>query len=438
MRKIRVALEVAHQTVCRVACQVAPRSIRSSLLSLVMLTLLSGGGAVGSAQELDGTTTVISIDAPAPGQQLRIGDSVAIGGWAADTALVGGVDMVEVYLDGKREEGGRLIGRATYGKTRTDVALALGSTAFSNVGFDLVWKVAATAGAHTAYVYAHSLNGWNVESVSFIVANSSGVPAPQTSLGSRQGPQTATATGAMVPTGPGTAAQFAGNPVNMGPVSAGGASSATGQAYGTTLPTSMYGENSYAAGTAGYPTTGGYQQVTTYPQTTGYPQATGYTQATNYPQATGTGYATSCPCSAGATYATTSPYGTGATYAAGSPYATGATYATGSPYATGAGYSASNPYAVGATYPPSASYATGPTYATASPYGAGYANSSGYGYPAANSASTGYPSGALGSPYLSQNSYANAASYAPGAPYASAAGYSNVNPYQGYPSYTGR
>src|SRR5205814_1529446 len=83
------------------------------------------------------TTTMISIDSPADGATVTNGTQVDVGGWAADSAGPGtGVDMVRVYLDGRMDAGGTLAGNANYGGSRPDVATALGSSNYTNSGFD--------------------------------------------------------------------------------------------------------------------------------------------------------------------------------------------------------------------------------------------------------------------------------------------------------------
>lgn len=124
------------------------------------------GQAVGSA------TTTITIDSPTEGSTVSNGIQVVVGGWAVDTAGSGaGIDSVRVYLDNRMDAGGRLLGEATYGKSRPDVATSLGNSAYANGGFDYLWTPRGlSAGQHTLYVYARSLSGaWSYNTVGVTV-----------------------------------------------------------------------------------------------------------------------------------------------------------------------------------------------------------------------------------------------------------------------------
>jgi len=92
------------------------------------------------------------------------------------------VDSVKVYLDGPMDAGGTLLGTATYGGLRADVAVALGTTGAANSGFDYVWTPASLdGGPHVLFIYAHSVaNGWTYKTVNFTApaANAQNQPAP--------------------------------------------------------------------------------------------------------------------------------------------------------------------------------------------------------------------------------------------------------------------
>jgi len=126
------------------------------------------------------STTMISIDSPADGTTITNGSQVDIGGWAADSAGPGtGVDMVRVYIDGRMDADGKLLGNANYGGARPDVATTLGSVDMTNSGYDLVWNATGLGGgSHMFYVYAHSIaNGWAYKTVGF-TAPAQPTPAP--------------------------------------------------------------------------------------------------------------------------------------------------------------------------------------------------------------------------------------------------------------------
>jgi len=386
-----------------------------TILSLIVVTIFAGGyAAPASAQGVDGSTTMITIDAPAQGQTVRIGEEIGIGGWAVDVAAPGGVDAIEVYLDGKRDEGGTLLGQAAYGKARSDVATALNSTAFTNVGFDLTWKVSGSNGDHTAYVYVHSTNGWNYVTVSFRMSNTAPAPSTQASTGS-QG-FSSTGSGSTFGTGQTTSNQQGTQPwgqyvAGMTPAnaaqSAAMASStnpAMGQAFATAQGALGYGQN-YGVGSAQ-----GTQYGTGSAYATGYPYSNN-AYNTGYPN-TSSAYGTGYPYS-GSAYNTGYPY-SGSAYNTGYPYS-GSAYNTGYPY-SGSAYNTGYPY-------------SGSAYNTGYPYSGSAYNT---GYPYSGSAyNTGY-TGALGSPYATGGLYgSNTYGYGAVNPY-STYGYGAVNPYSTY------
>jgi len=145
------------------------------LISLATILALALPAMPALAQSTAGQTTgraQISIDAPTGGSTVRNGNQIDVGGWAADRNGPGtGVDEVRVFLDGPMDGNGTLLGTATYGGSRPDVAQALGSSAFANSGFDFLWTpTRLTGGSHTIYVHAHSINdGWTSASVSINV-----------------------------------------------------------------------------------------------------------------------------------------------------------------------------------------------------------------------------------------------------------------------------
>ncbi len=142
-------------------------------------TVAQGTGA-SNAQVVGSTTTQISIDTPSSGTQIEAGKKVNIGGWAADPTGPGtGVDTVRVYLDGPMDGGGTLVGNATYGGVRADVAIALGNPSAVNSGFDLTWTPQSIeGGTHVLFVYARSAaGGWTYSTIN-VDAPVSSAPAP--------------------------------------------------------------------------------------------------------------------------------------------------------------------------------------------------------------------------------------------------------------------
>lgn len=133
-----------------------------------------------AAQAIEGTTTIIQIDAPAAGETVRNGDTVRIQGWAADMAGPGtGIAEVHIYLDGQAGQGGTALGAANYGAPRPDVAAAYGRSDWANVGFEFSWSVSGLSpGTHTIYVYARSTtSGWQYQTVTVNVS-APATPAP--------------------------------------------------------------------------------------------------------------------------------------------------------------------------------------------------------------------------------------------------------------------
>jgi plastocyanin len=156
-------------------------------LSLVLVVLLAAVPARPAAAQPPSGTVAIQVDSPASGTVVTNGRLVVIGGWAIDPSGPGpgtGVDMVSIFLDGGQNGGGTLLGIATYGKARTDVALAKGNSRFSASGFDLLWTPTGLApGPHTLNVYAHSIvNGWYAHFVPLMVSAQG--PAAASSTGS--------------------------------------------------------------------------------------------------------------------------------------------------------------------------------------------------------------------------------------------------------------
>jgi len=248
--------------------------------------------APASAQQ-SASTTSISVDSPTDGSSIANGTAVDVGGWAADPTGTGtGVDEVKVYLDGTMEAGGTLLGSATYGASRPDVASALGSAAVTNSGYDYAWTPSnLSAGQHILYVYAHSpSSGWWSKSVTIAIggtnasSSSSGTGGSST-LGYVNGGQ-----GAGAPTSYQGGPQNYAYAANGGSLGAGRTGALGGSPYmggnqypgGSPVGVSAYG-SPYGAPSNGYPQySGGGYPYAGYPTAPiqglgyGYPYVGGY------------------------------------------------------------------------------------------------------------------------------------------------------------------
>jgi hypothetical protein len=128
------------------------------------------------------STTRVEIDSPAEGATVTNGTQLLIGGWAADPAGPGtGVDAVRIYLDGPMDTGGRLLGNATIGVSRPDVASSTGNPAYATAGFNYPWTPSGlSGGAHTLYVYAHTIatDTWTSKTVTVTTPGPAFTPTP--------------------------------------------------------------------------------------------------------------------------------------------------------------------------------------------------------------------------------------------------------------------
>jgi len=97
------------------------------------------------------------VDQPTP--NASVAGSLWIWGWAIDRNASGtttGVDRVVLYRDGP-PGAGTLLGTATYGVSRADVASYFGNVRYNDSGWQLNWTVGDLgAGTHTIYVEMHS------------------------------------------------------------------------------------------------------------------------------------------------------------------------------------------------------------------------------------------------------------------------------------------
>lgn len=98
------------------------------------------------------------IEEPAAGA--FIAGAVTLRGYAIDRASPTGtgIDLVHIYLDGPYGTG-TIIGGATYGLDRPDIAAQYGER-FGPSGWELAWDTAGlTPGVHRLYLYAHRTTG---------------------------------------------------------------------------------------------------------------------------------------------------------------------------------------------------------------------------------------------------------------------------------------
>jgi hypothetical protein len=135
-----------------------------------------------------GTGLEIAVDMPGNGQPIAAGQNFMVAGWAADPYGPGtGVDAVHVYADGPAGEGGYILGAASYGMPRPDVAAANGIPEWFNSGFNFVGNASGlTPGPHTLYVYAHSTASgeWDYQTVDVnVLAGPPAAPPPPANSG---------------------------------------------------------------------------------------------------------------------------------------------------------------------------------------------------------------------------------------------------------------
>ncbi|MHB1345984.1 MAG: TolB family protein [Candidatus Humimicrobiaceae bacterium] len=108
----------------------------------------------------------LMIDTPLNGS--TIANDENIGGWSVNTAIPDspGISGIELYADGPKGFG-KLLGTATLGAARPDVAEAMGNAAYANCGFNylLAINLFEPGTDHTIYAYANSVTGETQEQV---------------------------------------------------------------------------------------------------------------------------------------------------------------------------------------------------------------------------------------------------------------------------------
>jgi hypothetical protein len=132
-------------------------------------TSYNGGSALGDAFVSKLNTAPYSPNVLAPIEQPTAGAFVSgvvtLRGFAIDRASATGtgIDMVHIYLDGPYGTG-TIIGAATYGLDRSDIAAQYGAR-FGPSGWELAWDTSGlTPGVHRLYLYAHRTtdNAWSL------------------------------------------------------------------------------------------------------------------------------------------------------------------------------------------------------------------------------------------------------------------------------------
>jgi hypothetical protein len=114
--------------------------------------------ATGEACRQEETDEALSIAIDHPRAEVVAGSKVTIDGWALHSAASNGtgVNKVHLYLGGPAGQGGTMIGNASYGIERPDVARVHGER-YRYSGYTFDWDSGDTApGTHELYVYAYS------------------------------------------------------------------------------------------------------------------------------------------------------------------------------------------------------------------------------------------------------------------------------------------
>ncbi|MBM2811829.1 MAG: hypothetical protein HW416_2588 [Chloroflexi bacterium] len=118
-----------------------------------------------------GDSPRLSVDLPVENATVPMGERLFVGGWAVDPAGSSALE-VDVYLDGAPARGGILLGKATYGTPRPDVATQLQRPGWDKSGFGLLWTTNVGMGPHRLFVQARSGGGITTQEVPFIVGPS--------------------------------------------------------------------------------------------------------------------------------------------------------------------------------------------------------------------------------------------------------------------------
>src|SRR5579884_359280 len=134
------------------------------LLAALLATVLQpqvGGAALPSAAAQFSEQVLVTIEEPQPGQ--TVAGEIVVRGWALDLRATDGPGIretrggIQVWMDRRAGAAtGQLLGDATYGAERPDVAAARGER-FRRTGFSLTWDTCLVpTGRHSLQVFAES------------------------------------------------------------------------------------------------------------------------------------------------------------------------------------------------------------------------------------------------------------------------------------------
>ncbi|MBA7562465.1 hypothetical protein ES708_04117 [subsurface metagenome] len=118
------------------------------------------------------TKVLVNIDEPTNSQ--TIGGNFELKGWAVEKSGINSPEITAVHVyDGPAAGAENMVGIATYGIARPDVAQSFGKANFTNCGFTLgVDSSRLAKGTHVLYVYAHNEQlGWAYTTVKVNVLN---------------------------------------------------------------------------------------------------------------------------------------------------------------------------------------------------------------------------------------------------------------------------
>ncbi len=132
----------------------------------------AGGSNSTAGGTYKATKVLVNIDEPKNSQ--TIGGNFELKGWAIEKSGVNSPEITAVHVyDGPAAGAKNMVGIATYGIARPDVAQSFGKTNFTNCGFTLgVDSSRLAKGTHVLYVYAHNEQlGWAYTTVKVNVLN---------------------------------------------------------------------------------------------------------------------------------------------------------------------------------------------------------------------------------------------------------------------------
>ena len=132
----------------------------------------AGGSNSAAGGTYKATKVLVNIDEPTNSQ--TIGGNFELKGWAVEKSGVNSPEITAVHVyDGPAAGAENIVGIATYGIARPDVAQSFGKANFTNCGFTLgVDSSRLAKGTHVLYVYAHNEQlGWAYTTVKVNVLN---------------------------------------------------------------------------------------------------------------------------------------------------------------------------------------------------------------------------------------------------------------------------